>query len=573
MISFPLFQVSRTLAYSTCLLLSTLILNAQGHSSDFGRVTGSIQLDAQYYTQDSVIGAPEVPERVLSNTFANILFQKDNFTAGVRFESYQNPLLGIDPRYGTTGDGTGIGLPYRFARFADDNVDITVGNFYEQWGSGMLMRTYEERNLGFDNSIDGLRLKLMPTAGLDITVLSGRQRAFFTLSDGIVRGADLSADLSQISPAFLSSVSQDLQLQFGISAVSRFQKDLDPVYRLPENVFSWSARTRIGWKDLVVDAEYAYKINDPGAVNFMSYNPGNAAYLSLSYAATGFGINMAGKRIDNMDIRSERTAVGNVQNINYLPALTRQHTWRLITLYPYATQPTGEFGLQGDIVFTVPKSLFNDKYETIVTLNASMLYGLDTIHINESRYNAAFLWSNHPRDMYYQDFNLEIQRMFSKTLKATLGLVFVRYNQDIVERHTGPRGFEYGIVSANMAVIELWWQSGRQSSWRFEFQLMKVDYEDSVKARTLQNGDWVMLLIEHAIAPSWYFTIFDEFNFGNDTESLRVHYPNASVAFVRDALRLQAGYGRVRGGILCVGGICRPVPASNGFSLGMTYTL
>jgi 2-keto-4-pentenoate hydratase len=81
-----------------------------------------------------------------------------------------------------------------------------------------------------------------------------------------------------------------------------------------------------------------------------------------------------------------------------------------------------------------------------------------------------------------------------------------------------------------------------------------------------------MLLLEYSTSPSWFFTVFDEYNYGNADESLKIHYPNASVAFVKDALRVQGGYGRVRGGILCVGGICRPVPASNGLTLSVTFT-
>ena len=118
---------------------------------DVGTISGSLQSDIQTYTQDTLIGAPEVPERILSNTFFNLLFTRGKFTAGIRFESYQGPLLGIDPRYGTSGNGTGLGIPYRFAKYADDNFEVTAGNFYEQFGSGMILRTYEERNLCFDN--------------------------------------------------------------------------------------------------------------------------------------------------------------------------------------------------------------------------------------------------------------------------------------------------------------------------------------------------------------------------------------------------------------------------------------
>lgn len=532
---------------------------------DLGTISGSLQTDAQSYTKDTLIGATEVPEKVLSNTFVNILYTRGKFTAGIRFESYQNPLLGIDPRFGTTGDGTGLGIPYRFATYADDDFEVTAGNFYEQFGSGMILRTYEERNLGFDNSIDGVRLRFYPTKGLKLTGLIGRQRAFFAMSEGIMRGADINYDLSEAAPEWLPD---GLSFSAGLSAMSRYQSDRDDFLKLPENVLAWSGRTHIGYKDFSLDAEYAYKVNDPGASNNGSYNPGNALYLTANYAVRGLGVNLAAKRIDNMDFRSDRTATGFAQQVNYLPALTKQHTWRLITLYPYATQPAGEFGLQSDVTFTIPKNSFLGSEETNVTLNASVIHQLDTTHTAPRLYDAKFMWDDR---IYYQDINLEIVRKFGKEFKATLAVINVRYDQDIIERRASPDEKKFGIITSTLAVLELWYQVASTQSIRTEFQYMAVSHEQGAQL-ALQNGDWVMGLVEYAISPRWFFTVFNEYNFGNIDPELRVNYPNATVAFVKDALRVQGGYGRVRGGILCVGGICRPVPASNGFTLGVTYT-
>ena len=50
-------------------------------------------------------------------------------------------------------------MPYRFARYTSDGLDVTVGNYYEQFGSGLVLRSYEDKGLGIDNSLDGVRLK------------------------------------------------------------------------------------------------------------------------------------------------------------------------------------------------------------------------------------------------------------------------------------------------------------------------------------------------------------------------------------------------------------------------------
>src|SRR6185503_718377 len=102
---------------------------------------------------DSTIGAKPVPEKMLMNAFANILYTKGNFTAGIRYESYLNTIQGFDSRY------KGTGIPYRFASYKADELEVTVGNFYEQFGSGLVLRAYEEKGLGIDNAFDGIRLK------------------------------------------------------------------------------------------------------------------------------------------------------------------------------------------------------------------------------------------------------------------------------------------------------------------------------------------------------------------------------------------------------------------------------
>ncbi|MEN9281214.1 MAG: hypothetical protein RL594_149 [Bacteroidota bacterium] len=548
------------------LLCVGIVAHAQGiDGGEQTVINGSLQTDVQQYGSDSLIGAPDVPEKLLSNTFFNLTMSKGKFSAGLRFESYQGPLLGIDPRFGSSGDGTGIGLPYRFVKYADEAFEVTAGNFYEQFGSGMILRTYEERNLGFDNSIDGVRLKYMPMTGMSVTGLIGRQRAFFALSDGIIRGADLDLDVNQLQSDLLP---EGIRLTLGLSGISRFQEDDQDVLKIPENVFAWASRANLVVHDLSLDFEYAYKINDPSAVNASSFNPGSAIYASASWAGTGLGINLAAKRIDNMDLRSDRTATGFAQQVNYLPALSKQHTLRLITLYPYATQPTGEFALQGDVSITIPKGGWLGSDETMITLNAALIHGLDTTRTGPYTYDARFMWGD---ELYYRDINIEVQRKFGRDFKATLTYVNLDYNQDVIERRAAPGETVYGIINANFACLELWFKTARNQSLRTELQYMDVTHEPGVK-KALQNGDWIMALVEYTVSPHWFFTVFDEYNYGNYDEALRVHYPNASVAYSKDALRIQAGYGRVRGGILCVGGICRPVPASNGMSMSITYT-
>jgi len=46
-----------------------------------------------------------------------------------------------------------------------------------------------------------------------------------------------------------------------------------------------------------------------------------------------------------------------------------------------------------------------------------------------------------------------------------------------------------------------------------------------------------------------------------------VHYYNVSGTFVHKATKVTLGFGKQYEGILCVGGVCRQVPASYGMNL------
>src|SRR4051812_28382592 len=116
----------RSSVTATFLLSVLFISKMQGQGSDPGSLHGNFQIDAQYYNADSLIGAPTVPEKVLSNAWGNINYNRGKFSAGVRYEAYNNVMQGFDTRY------KGQGITNRFARYHDDLLDVTIGNIYEQ---------------------------------------------------------------------------------------------------------------------------------------------------------------------------------------------------------------------------------------------------------------------------------------------------------------------------------------------------------------------------------------------------------------------------------------------------------
>ena len=265
------------------LLAATSGARAQNLSS--GSVAGSFQIDAQYYFEDSVINTPQVDERMRMNAYGNVDYTLGNFQAGLRYEAYlPKPLLGIDENY------TGSGIATRYASYSTDKFSITIGNFYEQFGSGSTLRAWWEPLIGYDNSIDGIRVTGNPYKGIYLKGVWGRQRYFWELSEGVVRGADAEFDLAEMLDTLWTP---KWRLRVGGSVVSKFQegKELfvdDFVYELPENTAAFSGRANFQYKNFQLRGEYTYRANDPQATNNLVYRPGQALLVSASWFNKSF---------------------------------------------------------------------------------------------------------------------------------------------------------------------------------------------------------------------------------------------------------------------------------------------
>jgi hypothetical protein len=556
-------------------LFITLIIftgaSALAQDIDLGRLSGNIQIDAQTYKQDSTIGANDVPEEeLLSNSFLNLIYNLGGFEVGLRYEAYINPLLGFDPRY------EGQGIAYRYATYKAELFEVTGGNFYEQFGSGMLFRAYEERQLGFDNAMDGLRFKLFPTDGISITGIIGKQRAFWGTGAGIVRGGDLNLGINSLIPGFLP---EDMQMELGTGVISKYQDPTSSFYNLPANVLAYNARLGLTGSVYSFNAEWAYKFNDPNATNNYNYNPGTGLLLNAAYFNEGIGATVNFHRTDNMDFRSDRNAQGTVLNINFIPPLTKQQIYRLATIFPFASQPNGEIGYQLELNFKIPKNTaIGGEYGTDITFNTSYVTSIDSVHTEIDsvtgwpfKYDSKFFSTGDVE--FYRDFNLEISRKWSDVFKTNLLFMNFMYNRDVMENEGV---YKYGFVNGNLIVLDMAYKFTSSQSLRLELEHLWADEDADFHSGDYVYGNWFMVMAEYTVAPSLYFSIWDEYNYFDEIDSegnqdsRSLHYLSGSFAYVFDALRVSVSYGRQRGGLLCVGGVCRPVPPANGITFSLT---
>ena len=571
------------LVFSALTLAFSLRVSAQSFVEN-GQVNGSFQTDAQYYMLDEGIGITDLNGKNLGlSGFGKIGYTNGNFSAGMRFEAFLPELNGFRPEL------NGVGLANFFATYDNGFVGVTVGDIYDQFGSGLVFRTYEEWALGMDNSLRGVRVVLRPTQGVTIKGLFGRQRYYwapylerdFASDDyrGIVRGIDAEWNLNQSIPSLSES---KFTMTLGGSFVSKKQYDQSLFYIIPENVGAAAARINLGYGRVAFSTEYAYKINDPSAINNFIYHEGRSLLSSLSYSQKGFGAVLQVKRTDNMSFKSMYTGKQNDLDINFIPPINYQHNHTLASMYTYSTQPNGEMSAQFQVNYTIPKgSALGGKYGTKLTFNMSQVNDIvrDSIMFDGAMtlnqpgtlgYTTNFFAISDHR--LYRDINFEIDKKINKDWHVTVQYINLRHDIETLEGHANSPE-----VKANIAFLDLTYKIDRRQSLHFELQGLwenevhkGYEVEESEKKDYQKRGDWAAALLEYSINPHWSFALSDKWNYGNPVEEYRDHYFTGTVTYIHDATRVMLSAGRQSEGVVCVGGVCRTVPASSGVTLTVT---
>lgn len=561
------------------LLLAGLAVTTVNAQENKVAVHGSIQSDILIPQEDHKIGTGTYNDWGLTNTYAEVGLTSKHIEAGVRAEYLEHPLPGFnDPRF------NGWGVSNIYVKALGNGFDVTVGDFYDQFGSGFVFRTYEERSLGIDNSIRGARLNVSAVKGANLKLLGGVQRCFWDWdTDAWLGGADLELNMEQY---FKGQADKNITWMIGGSYLMKHENEEDVLvpgtnYKLNMDpmVHTFGVRTRLQSGPYSFMAEYAWKTQDPSKDNDYIYRNGSAVMVSASYSKKGLSALVQAKRSENMSNRMKRGFVsylGGNCRLNHMPAFSYQHTYALPALYPYATQDAdGEWAFQGEFGYTFKRrTALGGKYGTKLKVNFSYIRGIDKTPtesliegVNSTMgtdgYHSKFFGFG---GVYYKDINVQLEKKLSKSFKLNLMYMNQLYNKTVVEG-------EGGVVKSNIFVAEGKYQFSPKMTLRGEAQYLQTKQD---------QGDWYYGLLELSVLPYLMFTISDQYNAnvpyflenGSEDASKGTHsqhYLLGSVTATYKAHRLQLSYGKTRAGYNCSGGVCRFVPASSGLTVSYNY--
>ncbi|NQX86355.1 MAG: hypothetical protein HRT67_10710 [Flavobacteriaceae bacterium] len=544
------------------LFLTALISNiALIYAQDNGNFYGGLESNSQWLQADNGISFTAPNEQFRANNYVLFNYNLGKFTAGLQYESYlPTSLLGYAPIYDSQN-----GIANYYVNYKDDHLDITGGYFYEQFGSGLILRSWEDRQLGLNNALKGVNIRLKATDYLNLKAAFGRQRNGFEESEGTIQGLDAELNISKALNI------ESIDIQFGASYVARNQ-DTDSNEAIPSTVGAYGGRLDFVYKDFYAGVEAITK--DPDALaneGLLSSNKlydGTALQVNAGYTKKGLGLNATFRRLENYSFFADRLAEGNIFNqqvINYVPGLTKQQDYLLTNIYVYNAQPrliietydqrSGEVGTQLDFYYSFKKgSTLGGKYGTKLAANFSYWGGLDAEYNIENRwYKAKFIGNGH---QLFRDFNFEIKKRLSKKWNSVLTYQNVIVDKGVVQG--GPLGTER--ILANIGVIEATRRFSKGRSLRLVGQHLWTE-ED--------RKNWAAGVIEYNLSTRLAVYAADSWNYGGEGE---IHYYNFGGSYSKGNTRLGINYGRQRGGLICIGGVCRFVPENTGLSANLTIS-
>jgi hypothetical protein len=504
-----------------------------------GYFSGDLQMETQFYIRDTLIGASNTEHYdVLKNggdAWLSLNYQNPDLDLGlgVRMDAFYNSNLHFP---GTAFTGIGIGAFY--IQKGVDKLDITGGYLYDQFGSGLTFRAYEERALGIDKAILGLRLRYDFNDSWSIKALAGKQKNRFELFAPIIMGAEVLGNVQLSEKAWLNPGLNVVNRSMDKTNLDLVRANLAPTLApgdsvLPlSNVYSGSVYNSLDWGDFSWYIEVAGKSNEYAYADGTPFDRwGHIVMSSLTWSRQGLGITGQFRRVDNFELRTSPNEQLLLGIFNFLPSLTRQNSLRLPARYNGVPQDRGEQGFQIDAIYT-PKKGYT------LTGNFADLHTL-------------------PGEKLYREYYLDLEIRTSRKWKLLVGGQHVEYNQDFYENKPGARE-----VSTITPFAEFLWKFDRRKSIRVEAQYMGTEGD---------FGSWMYGLVEFNWAPSFSISVADMYNYAPTEKSPgQIHYYTFFSSYTKDANRFYLSYSRQVEGIICTGGVCRFEPAFNGVKFGVT---
>ncbi len=543
------------------------------------RISGSIQTNGNFFIRDSAIGAFNTPQydfqKYGAESWITLNYSGANgLNAGLRLDVFNNSNL-----LNANGSYTDEGIGRWFVQKTIDKFDLSGGYLYDQIGSGIIFRAYEERSLLIDNALYGVRLGYNFNENWKIKAFTGRTKQQFTRYSSVVRGGALegfikpdSAKSLTFAPGIgvvgrtfgdgiIKNVTDEISLYRGTDREgAQYNTYSASIYNtMTAGNFTWYVEAAGKTKDVMFNPFATRSTVNPltGEIETitgkLTNREGYTVYSSLSYAQKGLGITLEVKRTKDFASRADPFSFAVQGPMNFLPPMAKQNTYRLTARFAPATQEFGEQAIQLDMKYALNKRLS-------LGLNLSDIKNLDGREL-------------------YREIAPEFTYKYKRKWQLIGGVQLLKYDIFVYQQKrdkedkNDPLAFLGGgdadYVDALTPYAEWLYRFTPRRSLRVEAQYLVTDDE---------FGSWVNGLVEVGLAPHWLIYASDMYKLKHkgdetpDPDKIKydgIHYPSVGVVYTHKANRFSLAYVKQVEGINCAGGICRLEPTFHGVRLNV----
>ena len=536
----------------------------QSKDSDKGQFSGNLLMTYQKYIRDDSIGAnTKVYKENTASADAWLFMQYriKGYSFILRYDAFNNSPL-LDPQDAYTNHGIGFWQINKSV----DKLDITMGSFYDQFGTGILFRAYEQRQIGIDYAIQGMRLKYNINDKWAIKGFAGNQKGNiknrFGYANQVISGLNVEGNLE------LGKDSKFGALQVGASGVNRTldRETMDrlvgtintydladrfyPKYNVyggnayftyTKDNFSWTVEGNVKSKEAILEDDSKFRLKG-GKVLYTSMSWGKGGW-NLGKQKASVGLNIQARHVDHFSFRTAPTE--NLLNglVSYLPSMTRQNTYRLLSRYNAPGQAMGEDGIQGEIEFKPRKGtqiFFNGSYVQTLASNGKLNKATGVMEAEK----------------LFSENYLEVVQKIGKHDKLKLGVQRIVYNQTRYESEP-----EYVPVKTFTPFGEWLHTMNQGKSLRVEWQYLNTKND---------QGSFANLMIEMFVNKNLSIAVADMVNVVPHRYERMIiadkvlHYPTFFIGYTEKNTVFTLAFLKQQQGVNCSGGICREEPAFSG---------
>ncbi len=536
----------------------------QSKDSDKGQFSGNLLMTYQKYIRDDSIGAnTKVYKENTASADAWLFMQYriKGYSFILRYDAFNNSPL-LDPQDAYTNHGVGFWQINKSV----DKLDITMGSFYDQFGTGILFRAYEQRQIGIDYAIQGMRLKYNINDKWAIKGFAGNQKGNiknrFGYANQVISGLNVEGNLD------LGKDSKYGALQVGASGVNRTldRETMDrlvgtintydladrfyPKYNVyggnayftyTKDNFSWTVEGNLKSKEAIMEDDSKFHLKG-GKVLYTSMSWGKGGW-NLGKQKASVGLNIQARHVDHFSFRTAPTE--NLLNglVSYLPSMTRQNTYRLLSRYNAPGQAMGEDGIQGEIEFKPRKGtqiFFNGSYVQTLASNGKLNKATGVMEAEK----------------LFSENYIEVVQKIGKHDKLKLGVQRIVYNQTRYESEP-----EYVPVKTITPFGEWLHTLDQGKSLRVEWQYLNTKND---------QGSFANLMIEMFVRKNLSIAVADMVNVVPHRYERMIiadkvlHYPTFFIGYTEKNTVFTLAFLKQQQGVNCSGGICREEPAFSG---------